>query len=129
MQLDQPPLCYKAVPTRHFQSVSSFSISHNDRPPCLKKCRTSLDSVRSSTYRVYPFAIRARGLFTCACATRILAAASIRERRLFRSAIDNINLYYLWFSTSRGAATIRERRLIGQIRYLFLATWRPFRQI
>ena len=25
MQLDQPPLCYKAVPTRHFQSVSSFS--------------------------------------------------------------------------------------------------------
>ena len=42
--LDQPPLCYKAVPTRHLQSVSSFSspmTSHVDRPPCLK---TFLDS-------------------------------------------------------------------------------------
>ena len=27
-----------------------------------------------------------QGLFMCTCATRILAAASIRERRLFRSA-------------------------------------------
>ena len=38
MQLDQPPLCYKAVPTRHFQSVSSFSSNDftRDRPPCLK---------------------------------------------------------------------------------------------
>ena len=24
-QLDQPPLCFKAVPTRHLQSVPSFS--------------------------------------------------------------------------------------------------------
>ena len=37
-QLDQPPLCYKAVPTRHLQCVSSLPmISHDDRPPCLKK--------------------------------------------------------------------------------------------
>ena len=38
-QLDQLPLCYKVVPTRHLQSVSSFlpMISHDDRPPCLKK--------------------------------------------------------------------------------------------
>ena len=38
--------------------------------------------------RVYSFdiAIRARGLFTCARATQIFAAGSIRERRLFRSA-------------------------------------------
>ena len=25
IKVDQPPLCYKAVPTRHFQSVFSFS--------------------------------------------------------------------------------------------------------
>ena len=30
--------------------------------------------------------IRGQGLFMCTCATRILAAASIREQRLFRSA-------------------------------------------
>ena len=37
---------------------------------------------------VYSFdiAIQARGLFTWACATRILAVASIRERQLFRLA-------------------------------------------
>ena len=38
--LDQSPLCYKAVPTRHLQSVSSFLLpmtSHIDHPPCLKK--------------------------------------------------------------------------------------------
>ena len=55
MQLDQPPLCYKAVylhgtsnPFPRFLPM----ISHDDRPPCLKKCRTPLDSVRSCTYCV-----------------------------------------------------------------------------
>ena len=55
MQLDQPPLCYKAVylhgtsnPFPHFLPM----ISHDDHPPCLKKCRTPLDSVHSCTYRV-----------------------------------------------------------------------------
>ena len=55
MQLDQPPLCYKAVylnstsnPFPHFLPV----ISHDDCPPCLKKCWTSLDSMRSCTYHV-----------------------------------------------------------------------------
>ena len=82
MQLDQLPVCYKAVPTRHFQSVSS--ISHDDRPPCLKILWTACVLVPI----VYSFdiAIRARGLFACACATRILATASIRERWLLRSA-------------------------------------------
>ena len=32
-------------------------ISHDDRPPCLKKCQTSLNRVRSYTYRVYSFDI------------------------------------------------------------------------
>ena len=62
--------------------------SHNDCPPFLKKCQTSLNSVRSCTYCVCSFgiAIQAWGLFTWACATRILAAASIREWWLFPSA-------------------------------------------
>ena len=34
----------------------------------------------------FDIAIQARGLFTWACATRILAVASIRERQLFRLA-------------------------------------------
>ena len=39
--------------------------SHDDGPPFLKKCQTSLDSVRCCTYRVYPFDIAIRdGLFS-----------------------------------------------------------------
>ena len=87
-------VCYKAVPTRHFQSVSSFlpMISHDDRPLCLKECRTSLDSMCSCTYCVYSFhiAIWAQDLLICACATRILTVASIRERRLIHSACPEV---------------------------------------
>ena len=82
MQLDQPPLCYEAV---YLHGTSNLFprflplISHDDRPLCLKKCRGPIRvAIRAL--------IRARGLFTCTCASRILAAASIRERRLFRSA-------------------------------------------
>ena len=59
--------------------------SHIDRSPCLQM---SLDSVRSCTYHVYSFdiAIWDTRLFTCTCATWILATASIRERGLFCSA-------------------------------------------
>ena len=57
-----------------------------------KNPQTSLDSVRSCTYRVLVLPFETRGLFTCACATRILAAASIRERRLFRSACLELRL-------------------------------------
>ena len=52
--------------------------SHVDRPPCLKKCQTTVPIL------ILPF--KSWGLFTCACATRILATASIRERWLFCSA-------------------------------------------
>ena len=51
MQLDQPPLA-----TKRYLHGTSYRflpmISHDDRPPCLKKRRTSLDSVRSCIYRV-----------------------------------------------------------------------------
>ena len=58
-QLDQPPLCFKAVPTRHLQSIPSFlPMSSDDKCPLLlKKCQTSLDSVHSCTYHVYSFDI------------------------------------------------------------------------
>ena len=45
-QLDQPALCFKAVPTRNLQSVPSIFFQW-DRPPCLKKCQTSLNSMHS----------------------------------------------------------------------------------
>ena len=69
--------------------------SHVDCPSCLKKCQTSLDSVRSCnycTYHVYPFDVpfETQGLFTCACATRLLAATSIPEWQLFRSQCPEV---------------------------------------
>ena len=54
-QLDQPPLWYKAVPTRHLQSVSSFSSNEFTRWSPSVKCQTSLDSMCYCTYRVYSF--------------------------------------------------------------------------
>ena len=64
--LDQPSLSYKALPTQH---RNELVLEHH-----------------YTTIILYDIAIESRGLFTCARATRILAAASIRERRLFRSA-------------------------------------------
>ena len=58
-QLDQPPLCYKGYlhgtsnPFHRFLPMNS----HDDRLPRLKKCKTSLNSVRCCTYRVYSFDI------------------------------------------------------------------------
>ena len=65
-------------------------ISHDDRPPCLQKCWTSLDSMCSCTYHIYSIrhlilSFETQGWFTCACATWILATASIREQQLFHS--------------------------------------------
>ena len=90
LQLDQPPLCYKAVylhgtsnPFPRFLPM----ISHDDRPPSLKNAEL-LWTAWALVPIVWTLAFRYTRLFTCACATRILAAraASIRERRLFRSA-------------------------------------------
>ena len=81
-------LCYKAYLRGTSNQFPRFlpMISHNDRPPCLKK--TSLDSMRSCVYRVYSFDIAVRDprfLHVRMC-NSIIAAASIRERWLFRSA-------------------------------------------
>ena len=43
-------------PFPHFIPMSS----HDDRPPCLKKCQTFLNSMHSCTYRVYSFYIAIR---------------------------------------------------------------------
>ena len=59
-------------------------ISHDNCLPCLKNC--VLWTVCILVPIVYTLAIWDTRLFMCACATWILAAASIRERRLFRSA-------------------------------------------
>ena len=70
MQLDQPPLCYKAVylhgTSNQFPRFLPM-ISHDDRPPRLINA-----VLLSFTHLILPF--------TCACATQILAAARIRER-------------------------------------------------
>ena len=84
-------ISHRSATKRYLSSTSNLfprflpMTSHVDRPPCLQM---SLDSVRSCTYRVHSFdiAIWDTRLFTCTCATRILATASIRERGLFRSA-------------------------------------------
>jgi len=67
--------------------------SHVERPSCLKKCQTLLDSSLGTVTTVVAFdiAIELQGLFTCTCATRILAVASYRERRsLFCSARSEV---------------------------------------
>ena len=89
--LDEPPLCYKAVPTRHLQSVSLFS-SSNDTLIALRASKNAkllwtacvLVTTVPVVYTLLIFPIW--GLFMCAHATRILAAASIRKWRLFCSA-------------------------------------------
>ena len=90
-QFDQPPLCYKAVLTRHLQSVSSFSSNDFTRwspsvPQKMPKFLGQCGVIVPIVYTLLILSFETRGLFTCACATQILAAASIRERRLFRSA-------------------------------------------
>ena len=74
-------------------------ISHNDRPPCLKNAELLWTAcvLVLIVYTHLIFAIRARDLFTWACATRILAVASIRERRLFCSACPEV-----WWQFERG---------------------------
>ena len=55
----------------------------------LNKCQTSPNSsllLYTLCMFWYCHSIESQGLFTCARATRILVAASIRERRLFHSA-------------------------------------------
>ena len=85
-QLDRPSLCYKAVSTRHLQSVSSFSFNDLTRSPSMPQKLPNFSRQCELLYLSCTLAIRDTRLFTCACATRILAAASIREWRLFRSA-------------------------------------------
>ena len=103
-QLDQPPLCYKAVLTRHLQSVSSFS--SNDftwwSPSVPPKCKTSLDSLRSCTCRVYPHA-------------HVLL--EYYPRLVFESGDYFVQHVRRCDNNSR-AATNRERRLIEQIQYI-----------
>ena len=64
-------------------------------------------------YCVYSFdiAIRVQGLFTCPCATRILAVASIH------SAHQKVRQQFESGDYSR-AVTNQERHLIEQIRYV-----------
>ena len=76
-QLDQPPLCYKAVPTRHLQSVSSFSSNDFTRwSPSVPQKMTKFSGQPAFLYLSTGY--------------RVLAAASIRERRLFRSACPEV---------------------------------------
>jgi len=52
-------------------------------------------------YTLLILSFETRGLFMCACATRILAAASIRERQLFRSAHPEVRRQFesgIWSS-------------------------------
>ena len=93
MQLDQPLLCYEAVylhgtsnPFPRFLPL----ISHDDRPPCLKKCRGPIHSTSDSSPRF----VHVHMCFSNISRGQYSRAATIS------------------FSTSRGAATIRERRLI-----------------
>ena len=86
-QLDRPSLCYKAVSTRHLQSVSSFSFNDLTRwLPSVPQKLCNFSRQCEFLYLSRTLAIRGTRLFTCACPTWILAAASIREWRLFRSA-------------------------------------------
>ena len=66
MQLDQPPLCYKAVPTGTSNPFPRFlpMISHDDHPPA-SKIAELLWTACVLVPIVYSFdiAIRARGLF------------------------------------------------------------------
>jgi len=72
-QLDQPPLCYKAVPTWHLQRVSSFSSNDFTRwSPSVPQKMTNLSGQPAFLYLSTGY--------------RVLAAASIRERGLFRPA-------------------------------------------
>ena len=115
--LDQLLLCYKAVPTRNLQSVSSFS--SNDftcwspsGPQKMPNFSGQLSTTVPIMYTLcrYCHLIESWGLFTSARATRILPAASIREHDYF--------VQHIWrCGDNSRAATNRERRLIEQIQY------------
>ena len=123
--------------TWHLQSVPSFS--SNEFTRCLPSVTQKMPNVSRQRAFLYlsciliwylPF--ETRGLFTCACATRLLAVASIRERRLFHSACPEV-----WRQFKSGdhffqhvqrcgdisrVATNREWCLIEQMRHIFLET-------
>ena len=76
-------ICSTSNPFPHFLPM----ISRDDHPPCLKKCQTSLDSMRSYTYQVILIDIAIRDP---RFVHMRIAAASIWEQRLFRSACPDM---------------------------------------
>ena len=82
--------------------------SHVDRPPCLKKkSQTSLEAcVLVTTVPI------------CQSRHEVCSRAHVLYSNISRGLYSRAAT--ILFNTSGGAATIRERRLIEQIRYLFL---------
>ena len=82
-------------------------ISYDDRPPYLKKCRTSPDSMRSCTYRVY------------SCHSSCSHAHVLLEYypRLVIKSGDYFAQHVRRYGDNSKAATNREQRLIEQIWY------------
>ena len=99
-------ICYKAAPTQHLQSV--FPMHDFTRwSPSMPQKLPNFSGQREFLYLsriLLPFETRGCSCM-CACATRILATASIRERRLFAQHVRRCG------DNSR-TATNRERRLI-----------------
>ena len=82
--LDQLPLCYKAVSNSTSNPLPRFLLPMTllvDHPPCLIKCQTIVYTLCMLWYSRSSH--KGLGFFKCACATWILAMASIQERRLF----------------------------------------------
>ena len=92
--------------------------SHDDCPPLLKKCQTSLDSMHSCTYRVYSFDI-------CHSRHEVCSPAHVLLDYYLRLVFESGN-YFIQHVRRCGdnsrAATNRERCLIEQIRHIFIET-------
>ena len=123
---------YTAPPIRSlvfFQWVHTMIALRYSKMPNVSRQRAFL---YLSCILIWYLPFETRGLFTCACATRLLAAASIRERRLFHSACpevrrqfesgDHFFQHVQRCGDNSRAATNRERCLIEQIRHIFLET-------
>ena len=110
--VDQPSLSYKAVRSylhgmRHCHACHCSARARGTRPLHRRGRRQRWAGRKRTSSRrllklyllyihaacfdiVYCHYVESRGLFTCTCATRILATASIRERPLFRSAYPEV---------------------------------------